>query len=159
MFTPPITLRPVKPADLEVFYLNNKDLEAVWMAAFTAKDPADREAFDAHWARIMASETVIIRTIEFDGEIAGSVLKYEMEGEAEVSYWIGRAFWGQGIATAALRQFIAELTVRPLHARAAADNLGSIRVLEKCGFVRTGTDRYFANARGEEIEEVVYLLE
>ncbi len=159
MSTTSITLRPVQPEDLEVFYLNNKDPEAVWMAAFTAKDPADREAFDAHWARIMASDTVIIRTIEYHGEIAGSVLKYEMEGEAELSYWIGRAFWGQGIATAALKVFIKELEVRPLHARAAADNLGSIRVLEKCGFTRTGTDRYFANARGEEIEELIYILE
>ena len=159
MSTPSLTLRPVQPEDLEVFYLNNKDPEAVWMAAFTAKDPADREAFDAHWARIMKSDTVIIRTIVFNHEIAGSVLKYEMEGEAEVSYWIGRPFWGQGIATAALQQFIDELEFRPLHARAAADNLGSIRVLEKCGFTRTGTDRYFANARNEEIEEVIYILE
>ena len=63
MSTPPVTLRPVQAEDLEVFYLNNKEPEAVWMAAFTAKDPADREAFDAHWARIMTSETVIIRTI------------------------------------------------------------------------------------------------
>ena len=158
MSTPPITLRPVQPEDLEVFYLNNKNPEAVWMAAFTAKDPADREAFDAHWARIMTSETVIIRTIESGGEVAGSVLKYEMEGEAELSYWIGRVFWGKGIATAALKLFIEELEIRPLHARAAADNLASIRVLEKCGFTRTGTDRYFANARGEEIEEVIYIL-
>ena len=86
------------------------------------------------------------------------MLKYEMGGEAEISYWIGRGFWGKGIATAALQQFIQELDIRPLHARAAADNLGSIRVLEKCGFTRTGTDRYFANARGEEIEEVIYIL-
>ena len=81
-----------------------------------------------------------------------------MEGEAELSYWIGRAFWGKGIATAALKLFIEELEIRPLHARAAADNLASIRVLEKCGFTRTGTDRYFANARGEKIEEVIYIL-
>ena len=159
MSTPSITLRPVQPEDLEVFYLNNKDPDAVWMAAFTAKDPADRETFDAHWARIMKSDTVIIRTIVYNDEIAGSVLKYEMEGAAEVSYWIGRAFWGQGIATAALKEFIQELEARPLHARAAADNLGSVRVLEKCGFIRTGTDRYFANARDEEIEEVIYILE
>ena len=159
MPTPSITLRPVEPEDLEVFYLNNKDPESVWMAAFTAEDPADRETFDAHWARIMASATVFIRTIESGGEVAGSVLKYEMGGEAEISYWIGRGFWGKGIATAALQLFIQELDIRPLHARAAADNLGSIRVLEKCGFTRTGTDRYFANARGEEIEEVIYILE
>ena len=159
MTLPEITLRPVESADLEIFYLNNKDPESVQMAAFTAKDPTDREAFDAHWARIMAADTVIIRTIEYQDKVAGSVLKYEMEGEAEISYWIGREYWGKGIATEALRQFIEELDIWPLHAHAAADNLASIRVLEKCGFVQTGTDRYYANARGEEIDEVVMRLD
>ena len=158
MPSPEVSLRPVQPEDLDIYFENNRDPEAVQMAAFTAKDPDDREAFDAHWARIMASETVIIRTIEYGGRVAGSILKYEMEGDAEVSYWIGREFWGKGIATAALRQFIEELAVRPLYGRAAYDNLGSMRVLEKCGFERAGTDRYFANARDEEIEEIVYIL-
>jgi RimJ/RimL family protein N-acetyltransferase len=158
MTTPEITLRLVKQEDLDIFFLNNKDPESVQMAAFTAKDPADRKAFDAHWARIMTADTVIIRTIEYQGEVAGSVLKYEMESDAEISYWIGREYWGKGIATEALRQFIEEFDIRPLHAHAAADNLASICVLKKCGFVQTGTDRYFANARGEEIEEVVMRL-
>ena len=156
---PEITLRQVEPADLEIYFQNQLDPESNWMAAFTAKDPADREAFDAHWARIMADETVVIRTIESEGRVVGSVLKYEMDGEAEISYSVGREFWGKGIATAGLQAFIKELDIRPLHARAAFDNLGSIRVLEKCGFKKTGTDRYFANARGEEIEEIIFALE
>lgn len=134
MTTPEITLRQVKPEDLDIFYLNNKDPESVRMAAFTAKDPADREAFDAHWVRIMAAETVIIRTMEYQGNVTGPVLKYEMEGDAEASYWIGREYWGKGIATEAIRQFIGEVDIRPLHAHAAADNLASIRVLEKMRF-------------------------
>lgn len=158
MPTPKIALGPVEPADLEIYFQNQLDPESSWMAAFTAKDPADREAFDTHWARIMADETVVIRTIVFEEQVAGSVLKYEMEGEAEISYSVGREFWGKGIATVGLQAFIKELDTRPLHARAAFDNLASIRVLEKCGFVQTGTDRYFANARGEEIEEIIFVL-
>jgi RimJ/RimL family protein N-acetyltransferase len=79
-------------------------------------------------------------------------------GKQEVTYWIGKEFWGQGIATTALSRLLAEVTTRPIYGRAAKDNLGSIRVLEKCGFRITGQDRGFANARGKEIEEVILEL-
>lgn len=154
-----LDLREVIPSDLPVFFANMQEPEAVYMAAFTAKDPADREAFDAHWQRILADPEIIIRTILVDGEVAGSVLSFVMEGEREVSYWIGREFWGRGIATHALQAYLEQVRERPLHARAASDNLGSLRVLEKCGFKRVGTDRYFANARGQEIEETILRLD
>jgi len=156
---PTITLRPVLSGDLEVFFRNQLDPQANRMAAFTSKDPSDRQAFDAHWEKIMADKTVFIRTILVDGKVVGSVLKYEMMGDSEVSYWIDRQYWGQGITTTALQSFLEELTARPLFGRAAADNLGSIRVLEKCGFQKIGVEKGFANARGEEIEEVVMRLD
>lgn len=153
--TSEIELREVADGDLPVFFDNQLDPEAVHMAAFTAKDPADREAFDAHWARIRADESVVIRTIVVDGEVAGSVLSYVESGNPEVSYWIGRSHWGRGIATRGLRLFLEEFAERPVYARVARDNAGSIRVLEKCGFTTIGEERGFANARGEEIEELV----
>jgi RimJ/RimL family protein N-acetyltransferase len=154
-----ITLRPIQPGDLEVFFQNQLDPEANWMAAFTSKDPTDRAAFDAHWEKITADETVFNRTILVDGLVIGSVAKYEMMGESEVTYWINRQYWGQGITTRALKAFLKEMTTRPLFGRAAADNYGSIRVLEKCGFQKIGVDQGFANARGEEIEEVIMRLD
>jgi RimJ/RimL family protein N-acetyltransferase len=81
-----------------------------------------------------------------------------MFGEREVSYWIARKHWGKGLATAALGAFLEEVTIRPLQARVAHDNMGSLRVLQKCGFVITGRDKYFANGRGEEIEEIIVKL-
>lgn len=160
-----IALRPLIDADLDIFFAQEQEPEAVHMAAFTAKDPGDRAAFDAHWAKIRALDTVIIRTIVVaetaDSDlvgVAGSISKYEMDGRPEISYWLGRAFWGQGIATRALSLFLEEVTQRPMFARVAADNLGSIRVLEKCGFVQAAKERGFANARGEEIDEYVYTL-
>ena len=129
------------------------------MAAFTAKDPSDREAFNAHWNRILSDQTVIIKTILVDGRVAGSVLSYEDEGKPEVSYWIGKEYWGRGIATRALAEFLIGCNkVRPMYARAAKDNLGSLRVLDKCGFTVTGEAKGFANARGAEIEELVLTL-
>ena len=128
------------------------------MAAFTAENPDDRAAFDAHWAKIRSLDSVLIRTIEVDGVVVGSVLSYVMEDTPEVSYWIGRQHWGKGIASAALEQFLEVQTDRPLLARVAKDNIGSVRVLEKCGFAVIGEDKGFANARGEEVEEFIMQL-
>jgi len=152
-----VTLREVQPADLPFFFEHQRDPVAVRMAAFTAVDPDDRAAFDTHWARIMANESNLNRTIVLDGQVVGSVSSYVMEGDTEVTYWLGRDYWGRGIATAALAKFLKIQTLRPLHARAARDNPGSLRVLEKCGFRVIATDRGYANGRGAEIEE--YLLE
>lgn len=152
-----IILREVLPSDLPIFFEFNRDPVAVHMAAFTSADPDDRAAFDAHWTRILARPDVVNRTIVVDGQVVGSVASFVMEGETEVTYWLGRDFWGRGIATAALAEFLQEQTTRPLFARAAKDNAGSLRVLEKCGFVIIGEDRGYANARGREIEE--YILE
>jgi RimJ/RimL family protein N-acetyltransferase len=152
-----VVLRAVHDSDLPVFFRQMNDPESIRMAAFTAKDPTDREAFDAHWKRVRAS-TAVNRTVLVDGDVVGSVAVYGEPGEREVTYWIDRAYWGRGIATAALRALLAAVPERPLYARAAADNPGSLRVLDKCGFRVTGQDRGFANARGEEIDEVVLTL-
>ena len=104
---------------------------ATAMAAFT---PRDRDAFMAHWAKLLDDETVVKRTIQFQGQPVGDIVCFGPLDEREVGYWIGREFWGRGIATRALVAFLAEVTTRPLHAVVARHNLASIRVLEKCGF-------------------------
>ncbi|QQM44204.1 GNAT family N-acetyltransferase [Streptomyces liliifuscus] len=154
-----VVLREVHDSDLPVFFRQMMDPESVRMAAFTAKDPTDRDAFDAHWKRIRALPDVVNRTILVDGDVVGSAAVYGSPGEREVTYWIDRAYWGRGIATGALLALLDAVSERPLFARAAADNVGSLRVLEKCGFRVSGQDRGFANARGEEIDEVVLTLE
>ena len=104
------------------------------MAAFVSGNPEDREAFDSRWQRLINNPEVCIRTIEWQGETAGHVASFTMEGDREITYWIGRDYWGRGLATKALRLFLNVETERPLHARAAADNPASLRVLVKCGF-------------------------
>ncbi len=154
-----IALRDVMMNDLPIFFDQQLDPDANHMAAFTAKDPSDKDAFMAHWARILGDKTITIQTILFDGHVAGSVLTYEDENEKpEVSYWIGKPYWGRGVATKALLAFLKHIKVRPLYARAAKDNFASLRVLEKCGFARIGEDKGFANARNEEIEEFILRL-
>ncbi len=153
-----VVLRDLTDADLSTFFEHQRDPVAHHMAAFMGRDPTDREAFTAHWAKIRSDDDVIIKTVLFDGAVAGHIAKFVMCGDPEVTYWIGREHWGKGIATAALAAFLRELDVRPLYAHAAKDNLGSLRVLEKCGFTVTGNEKAFAKARGEEIEEVVLKL-
>jgi RimJ/RimL family protein N-acetyltransferase len=154
-----ITLRDVQESDLAVFFEHQSDPEANYMAAFTAKDPTDKAAFMAHWARILSDETTTNKTILLGTEVVGHVASFIQFGEREVSYWIGKQYWGRGLATQALTKFLAEFTVRPLYGRAVKDNVASIRVLEKCGFTIFGEDRGFANARGEEVEEYILKLE
>ena len=119
----------------------------------------DREAHDARWARIRADEKVSVRTILVGDRVAGHVASFPMDGKLEVTYWIDRQYWGSGFGTTALGLFLSDMTERPLHARAAKDNFGSIRILEKCGFQLVGEERGFANARDQEIDEVVMRLD
>jgi RimJ/RimL family protein N-acetyltransferase len=153
------SLREMRDDDLAVLFEQWADPVAVHMAAFTAPDHMDREAFERRWSRLRADETVIARVIVVDGEVAGTIGSWGDPDEREVRYWIGRSYWGKGIATGALNAFLTVDPSRPLHARVAYDNVASQRVLEKCGFRVIATERGFAEARSGEIEEFVLRLE
>lgn len=153
-----LRLRDVLPADLDAFFDFERDRESAIMAAFTAEDPDDRAAFDAHWDRMRGDCAIETRTIVMDGAVAGYVAHFMQFGKPSIAYWIGKAFWGRGVASGAVRAFLAEVPVRPLFARVAFDNIGSRRVLEHCGFVRIGTEEGFAASRRTIITEFVYEL-
>lgn len=153
---PSIQLREMTRDDLPIFYEQQLDQEANYMAAFTAKDPTDRQAFDVHWGKVLADQGITIRTILYDGQVAGSVLCHAWGVEPEISYWLGKEFWNRGIATQGLALFMDVVTVRPLYARVAKDNIASIRVLEKNGFALSGEGKWYSNARGKEIDELVW---
>lgn len=132
-----VQLRQVEAADLPLFFEHQRDPQAVEMVVFRSRDRAE---FDAHWAKILANDEGLKRTIVVNGEAAGHIVSWKSDGQREVGYWLDRAFWGRGIATQALREFLAIETTRPLHAGVAKHNAGSIRVLQKCGFVPAGAD-------------------
>ena len=153
---PRVDLRPVRTEDLPVFFEHVGDAGARFQAGFVPTDANDREAFDARWRRIVTDPSVVARTIEWNGHAAGHMLLFDLEGQRSVGYWLGREFWGRGIATAALRAFLAEIAERPLFARVVEGNVASIGVLERCGFQRIGSGRVFATARGVEVREWIY---
>ena len=110
-----------------------------------------------HWAKLRREPSNIIRTIVCDGQVAGNVGGWIAEDRRLIGYWIGRQFWGQGVATAALAVFVAEVKERPLHAFVATHNVGSIRVLEKCEFVPS-PEHNTSIASEDGIPELLYML-
>ena len=142
-------LREVFEADLPVFYEHQRDREAAAMAAFP---PRERDAFMAHWAKTLANDSALTWTVVSDGA-AGNIGCWEDDGRRLVGYWIGREFWGRGLATQASRNSSTSST-RARCAYVAKSNVASIRVLEKCGFVKVGE-----HAGDDGIEELLLELQ
>ena len=128
-------LREVVEGDLPAFHEYECDPEAAAMAAFPSRD---RDAFMAHWAKTLANDSALTMTIVSDGEVAGNIGCWEADGHRFVGYWIGREFWGRGLATQALAELLGLVEARPLYAHVVKSNVASIRVLEKNGFVEVG---------------------
>jgi RimJ/RimL family protein N-acetyltransferase len=154
-----IGLRAVRDDDLDALYDQMRDPVAVWMSAFTAEDPDDRVAFDAHFVRLRTSPDILLRAVTVDGELVGTVASFAVGADTEITYWLDRAWWGRGIATRAVELLLDLVPVRPITARAASDNAGSLAVLRKVGFRPVGTEVAYSSARGEEIEETVLRLD
>lgn len=153
------TLRALADADLDSVFAWEGDSRARRMAVFTRDDPSDRAAFDAHFRRIRADASVLVRAVVHDGQLAGTIGAYGAEGEREVTYWVDPARWGRGIATEALRQLLTIETERPLHARVAEGNVASRRVLEKAGFRLVDEQPSTVTWRGVEVTELALVLE
>jgi RimJ/RimL family protein N-acetyltransferase len=154
--TPSVRLRDVREADLPIFFEYQDDPTASRMAAVPTRE---RDAFMEHWATtVLVNDTGHVQTIVTDGRIVGYILSFERSGEVLVGYWIGRDDWGKGIASRALELFLTDVERRrPLHAQAAKHNVGSLRVLEKCGFVVTGVET--VEEDGVRLEEVSLRLD
>jgi [ribosomal protein S5]-alanine N-acetyltransferase len=153
-----IVLRKTEIADLEFLFEFQLDQEANHLAAFTSKDPADKSAYIQKYSKFLSNPTINNQTIIVGNRIVGSIAKFEIEGKAELTYWIDKKFWGQGVATKALEEFLKNESMRPIIGRTAFDNFGSQKVLEKCHFIKIGKDKGFANSRQAEIEEYIYKL-
>jgi ribosomal-protein-alanine N-acetyltransferase len=153
-----ITLSKTEPEDLNALFQFQLNEEANYLAAFTSNNPNDKTAYIEKYTKLLTDPTINMRTIRANDEIVGSISKFEIENDAEITYWIDRKYWGQGIASTALQAFLKVEKARPIFGRVAFDNHGSQKVLEKCGFLKIGTDKGFANARQLEIEEFIYKL-
>src|SRR3984893_1417298 len=146
-----VALREVTKEDLPIFFEQQVDAEATRMAASPSRD---RDAFMAHWARIMSSETGILNTILADDTVSGNVVYWEAAGEPNIGYWLGKEKLGEGVASSDLGQVFAKIEARPVDAHVAKHNFASIRVLQKCGFQLAREDM----CDGDDGEELVMEL-
>jgi RimJ/RimL family protein N-acetyltransferase len=146
-----VRIRPVEDEDLPIFLAHQDDPVAAAMAAFPTRAA---DVFYEHWARIRADPTNVTRTIVADGEVVGDIVSWLDDGRRQVGYWIGRGHWGKGFATAALRLLLAEIADRPVTAHVALENIGSQRVVEKCGFVRVGDE-----VADDSVHEAIFRLD
>ena len=152
-------LREVHTSDIAILFKHQLDPTSNWQVAFTHEDPTDENGFNEHISKVLVDETVFMKTIIFNSEVAGYITKYELDGAPQIGFVLGREFWGKGLATQALREFLLLISERPIYARTAFDNDGSIRVLQKLGFVRTSEGDYYSHARGVEIVEIFWTLD
>jgi len=154
-----LRLRELSDADLDAVFAWESDPDGVGLAAFTRSDPSDRDAFDEHYRRIRAEPSNLIRVIEAAGTPVGTISSFWMDGDREISYWVAREHWGQGIASRALGLFLAVETNRPLRGRVAETNPASRAVLRKNGFEEVGQDTGYAAGVGREVTEYLYCLD
>jgi len=153
-----IELRDLDDDDLDAIFEMMRDPQAVEMAAFTASDPDDRAVFDEWIARERDAPGVAFFVVTENGGFAGTTAAFTIDGDREVSVWLARHAWGRGVATAALRLLVSHQAERPLYARAAAHNAGSIAVLTKTGFTEVSRNVDFAPGLGRDTEEIVFAL-
>jgi len=129
--TSQVQLRSAAAGDVAIFFEHQQEPDAICMAAFPARD---RGTFTSKWEKILTDPSVVKETILCDGQVAGYIVCWEQSGRRLVGYWLGQAFWGQGVASRALTAFLGQVQSRPLHAFALKTNVASLRVLQKCGF-------------------------
>ena len=147
-------LRDVLEGDLPIFFEHQQDADARRMAAFPGRE---WDAFVAHWrTKVFAVPSARVKTVVSNGRVAGYVASWEHDGERLIAYWLGKEYWGRGIATAAVAEFLMFHEMkRPLHAYVARENVGSIRVLQKSGFQALGPPTTGANG----VEEILFRLD
>ena len=153
-----VTLRPTDHADLDFLFQFQLNKEARYLAAFIGEDSMDKAAYLKKYTRLLSDPTVNNQTIMLANTIIGSVASFVQDGNRELTYWIDRNHWGKGVATAALQQFLRTELFRPIYGRVACDNIGSQKVLKRCGFLKIGTANDYAQARNSVIEEYIYAL-
>ena len=150
-----VQLRPVLADDIALFFEHHLEVRPLPAGASVAERKA---TFADRWEQMLADETVLARTIVSGSEVAGYVVCAMQREKPTISSWLGRRFWGHGIATRAVQAFVDLVEERPVYARVAYDNLAALQVLRKTGFVITGHDSFFSEAHGYEIDEIICAL-
>ncbi|HEU4632176.1 MAG TPA: GNAT family protein [Gemmatimonadaceae bacterium] len=157
-------LRPLAPTDAESLARHAND-RGIWL---NLRDrfphPYTLEDARSYIAHVAGQEPATSLAIEVDGSAVGGISLmpgHDIERvSAEIGYWIGRAYWGRGIATAAIRgatgYALTTLGFRRVFAVPFVRNAASVRALEKAGYVREGVMRRSAVKDGALLDQYLY---
>jgi RimJ/RimL family protein N-acetyltransferase len=158
------TLRPFRPADAASL-ARHADNRKIWLALRDLfPHPYTRADAEAYIARVAGEVPVTRFAIDVAGEAVGSVslrLGSDIERRsAEIGYWLGEAYWGRGIVSAAVAAVtdyaFRELDLLRVFAVPFVRNVASARVLERAGYQREGTLRRSAVKDGEVLDQHLY---
>ncbi|GGB53870.1 GNAT family N-acetyltransferase [Shewanella inventionis] len=136
-----IYLKDVCEHDLERLFAFQYDPIANKMADVPSRE---REAFYQHWQQnIFANKHSLAKGIWQNNLLVGHLVSWvnadlTTPNEPEIrliGYWIGREYWGKGIATQALALFLKQSITGPVFAYIDGQNQGSLRVAQANGFV------------------------
>jgi RimJ/RimL family protein N-acetyltransferase len=153
-----LSIRNATESDLEALYRLQLDPEYNRMAAFGSANPEDSIAFMNHKHKVLRDSSCLFYTIELNLEPIGNIGSFFFDGERDLGYGIAKEHWGKGYATRAVQAFLLIENTRPLGARVAVHNPGSMRVLEKCGFEYVKSDHGFSDFLQTTVEEKIFFL-
>ncbi|MCB1520084.1 MAG: GNAT family N-acetyltransferase [Hyphomicrobiaceae bacterium] len=161
MATQRLRLRPVGADDAGRI----AELAGDWdVASMTARMPYPYTLHDAHQWIDGLDEREFVRAVECQGELIGVVgfVPSDVMRSAEIGYWLGKPYWGAGYATEAAAAMVAycfrRRGFRAVTCAHLTDNPASARVIAKLGFVATGVERTWCEARRRDVEVVRYEL-
>lgn len=132
------------------------------VARMTSRIPHPYSLLDADlWIASLDTDE-FVRGVEYDGHLIGAVGYIESEqAQAEMGYWIGKPWWGNGFATEAAHALMyhcfSDCGIRRLTCGHFVDNAASARVLAKLGFRRVGKSTQWCEARMSEVETIKYV--
>jgi [ribosomal protein S5]-alanine N-acetyltransferase len=158
------TLRPYRKSDLEsmVKHINDKEIAGNTLTIPYPYTMKDAEDWYGRFRKMMRKKgrNRIASAIVINGEVVGTVGITTHEHKAEIGYWLGRAFWGQGIMTEVVKEITKygfnELGLRRMYALVFPHNKASMRVLEKAGYKFEGILRKNVMRGDKLIDEYLY---
>ncbi|WP_321363863.1 GNAT family N-acetyltransferase [uncultured Celeribacter sp.] len=148
-----LTLRALRPEDAPDIVRALNDFEvSKWLTPV----PYPYSVHDANWFTRRVAAIAFVYGLEFQGRIIGTI-----GCEGEFGYWLGRAYWGQGLMTEAARAVLTAWFAEghdQIEAGYFTENARSSHVLRKMGFVETGQSRSFSLAQGQEVDRIDMIL-
>lgn len=148
-------LREVEQGDLPLLFEFHNDPESYRMSGLP---PKERHDFMDHWAGILANDRILKRMVLIDSQPVGYAVCFDQDGLSFLGYWVRRESWGRGIGTQAVARFLELVDRRPLFAIVSSGNAGSIRILEKTGFLAVHPLPEWFRAREGESGALLFAL-